>query len=262
MMPLALAAGLSLCAPAARAQDIPENNWPTSMTVHFIMHHQSVRLPPGFLLNMEGIHREITRELWFIADGMQSEKIDFYLYPDRASYLAGSFHPPSWSAGRSESRGYPRPKKVFVTYDGARKELIKHELTHLFFAAYWKRPDMAPPPIWLNEGLAVTMEGKHTPVVRPIPMRDFLNTAPQTDDPASRVNDWYAQAGSVTNFLRKSRPSYHFKGLLEALRDGEPLVDALRHAYGFHSIEDFEKAWKSYAAIGLERGAASAKAAP
>jgi hypothetical protein len=244
---------LGLFSAPARAEERPENSWPQTMTMHFVMHHQSIRLPPGYLLDIEKTHSEITRTLWFLAEGMQSEKIDFYLYPDRDSYLKGSFNPPPWSAGRSESRGYPNNKKIFVTYEGVRKELVKHELTHLFFAAYWKRPDGSPPPVWLNEGLAVTMEGKHVPITRPIPMREFIQSAPKNDDPAERVNDWYAQAGSVTSFLLKTRASYHFKSFLDSQRDGEPLVDALRHAYGFHSIEEFEKAWKSWAAIGLER---------
>lgn len=256
MIRLGLAAALLLPLPAARAEGGAEGSWPRTMTVHFVVHHQSVHLPKSFLLDIEHAHRGISRELWFLAEGMQSEKIDFYLYPDRESYLRGSFHPPPWSAGRSESRAYPNNRKVFVTYEGVRSELVTHELTHLFFAAYWKRADQSPPPTWLNEGLAVMMEGRRAPLRRPIPMRDFLNQGPKDDDPAGRVDDWYAQAGSVVTYLRKSRSTFHFKTWCDSLRDGEPLIDDLRHSYGFRSLEDFEKAWKQWAGLALAKGPA------
>jgi len=157
-MSLRAAAVLLFLASGAHAEHSAEASWPTTMTMHFIVHHQSVHLPGSFLLDIEHAHSNITRELYFLSEGMQTEKIDFYIYPDRRSYLSGSFNPPEWSAGRSEIRGYPNNKKTFATYEGVSLNLITHELTHLFFAAYWKRPDQAPPPRWLNEGLATYME--------------------------------------------------------------------------------------------------------
>lgn len=248
-MVLRRAAALLLLSTCAHAQNTPEQSWPTTMTVHFIVHHPTMHLPKDLLSTIEHAHQKITHELWSMASGMQGSKIDFYLYSDRDSYLAGSFGPPPWSAGRSIAQGFPNRKLVFVTYDGVRPQLITHELTHLFFGAYWDKPDRAP-PIWLNEGLAVMMEGRSIDLQDPIPFKEFLEQAPQNDDPASRVNLWYTQAGSVVTFLLKNHSSARFKIFCDCLRDGLSLVDALRRSYGFASIADFEKQWRKWAKIG------------
>jgi hypothetical protein len=245
-MILRFAAALLLLCAQARADSTPEGAWPTTMTVHFIVHHPTMHLPKDLLSNIEHSHQKITHELWSMASGMQGSKIDFYFYPDRDSYLAGSFGPPPWSAGRSIAQGFPNRKLLFVTYDGVRPQLITHELTHLFFGAYWDKPANSP-PVWLNEGLAVMMEGRSTELLDPIPFKDFLERAPQNDDPASRVNDWYTQAGSVVTFMLKTHSSARFKIFCDNLRDGLSLVDALRRSYGFASVGEFEKAWKKWA---------------
>jgi hypothetical protein len=97
------------------------------------------------------------------------------------------------------------------------------------------------------------MEGRKTPITNPIPLRKFLESAPMQDDPESRVNDWYAQAASIVTFLRKGKSAFHFQSWCKALRDGETLPDDLRHAYGFTSLEEFDRAWKHWAGVSLQK---------
>ena len=237
---------LLLLCPRAWSASTAEQGWPNTMTVHFVVHHQAMHLPQGLLSDIEKAHQKITHALWGMSSSIQGQKIDFYLYPTREKYLAGSFQPPPWSAGRSLAQGFPNRKLSLATYEGVRTELITHELTHLFLGAYWNRQDRAP-PLWLNEGLAVMMEGRSPKVADPIPFKELFEKGPAEDDPTARVTDWYTQSCSVVSFLLKGRSSARFKILLDTLRDGATLKEALRHSYGFYSIDEFEKAWKKWA---------------
>lgn len=245
---------LPLLAAAASAAPSAEQAWSTTMTLHFVVHHEGMHLPSGLLSDVEHSYQKIARELWSMNSGMQGSKIDFYLYPTRERYLAGRFSPPPWSAGRSLVEGFPNRKLVFVTYQGVRNELLTHELTHLFFGAFWKRDDR-PPPLWLNEGLAVLMEGRKLAIKEPMSLKELFEKGPAEDDPAARVSDWYAQSGSVVTFLLKGRSNARFKILAEALRDGLTEQNALRHAYGFGSVDELEKAWTKWREEAVKRDA-------
>lgn len=231
---------------AVAAAAIPEDSWPSAISIHYQIHSPRPGLPAGFSSRMERLHRRLSRELRRLNRWMETERIIVYLYPDRPSYVQGSFRPPPWSAGAAITAGPSQPKRLALIA-GADEATIAHELTHLFMGSFFAERGRRRAPRWLNEGLASMIENdasgrKSGALAKSIPMDEFLRQSPQKDDAAARVGLWYRQAESIVRFLKQG-PAFKFDSFCRALRDDAGLERALFQVYAYPNVGSFEKAW-------------------
>ncbi|MBI4801146.1 MAG: hypothetical protein HY796_01360 [Elusimicrobia bacterium] len=231
-----------------------ESGWNTRWTSHFLIHQENTRSAKWIGAEMEKIFRCLRKELWTLSSWMDTEKVEVYLYKDRNSYLEGRFKPPAWSGGIVYNCGRRGAQWSLAVYEPFCPRTVAHELTHLYFASFFKRAP-ARIPLWLNEGLAEMMveetagrvKSSYRPHVNePLPAAVFLKLK-KIPDPDS-VQDFYSQAHSVVRFLKKANSPFKFEKFCRQLRDGEDVERALFSAYGFGSAEQFEKTWKKWAA--------------
>lgn len=258
---LLLAALVAYSCPTARAS---EQDWPTILSLHFQIHHESRALPRGFQAGAEAAHRKVRGELSSMVSWLVVEKIHVYLYSDRAGYLAGRFHPPPWSEGVAVYSGRPGDKSIAV-YEGVSAPVFAHELTHLVLGSYFLEGKRAPPR-WLNEGLAMVIQSELAAGRRidygprlgaPEPLESFLGSELRSDSPGERVGPWYMQAESLVRFLKRARSPFYFTRFCRALREGESVSRALSLIYALRTVGDFERAWEDWAAKEHAQGGSS-----
>lgn len=234
----------------AAAAALIEDSWPSAISVHYQIHSPRPGLPAGFSSRMERLHKHLSRELRGLNRWMDTERIVVYLYPDRRSYIQGSFRPPPWSGGAAITAGPSQPKRLALIA-GSSDMVIAHELTHLFMDSFFAERGRRRAPRWLNEGLATMVEndvaGRRAGALpKTILMEEFLRQSPQKDDAAARVGLWYRQAESVVRFLKQG-PSFKFDSFCRALRDDAGIERALFQVYAYPDIRSFEKAWLAWA---------------
>lgn len=242
-----MVAAFLLLAQLAQAQS--EASWNKDETQHFTIRHES----PGSSLGddnlIERIYEALHPALWQLVPWMTQDKIEIYLYAGRDSFLKGRFNPPPWSGGlMSDAHG----EKLLAIYEPMDAATTAHELTHLYFHTYFDEKS-APPPSWLDEGLAMMLQDdaltlpdprEKGPILpAPIPMRTFVRSRPAQDTPSARVAVWYQQAHSVVRFLKRGHIEDLFASFCQKIRDGADLETALRDVYGYPDLDAFEQAW-------------------
>jgi hypothetical protein len=134
----------------------------------------------------------------------------------------------------------------------------------LIFVKYF-REARVDPPSWLNEGLAMLEEADspEKPETshwyqnmaemdsrRWYPLSQFFAISPTRDlhDDQNLVTKFYVQSYSITHFLVRKHSHLQFKAFCDQLRRGKSAADALRLAYQYRSVADFEKRWRSWLA--------------
>ena len=253
--------GFILCFASAGESREKGGGWHETDSPHFAVIHEMTWLPAGFIMNLERMHGRLRMDLGWLSPWMDKERIKLYLYKTTRSYLAGEFQPPAWSNGLAifASRSVAVPDqadhKVLL-------RVISHESTHLLFDGYWHEASKAPPPAWINEGLAM-MEENDTPaqperspwfqsmvLAKPdsfLPMQRFFALSPTKDlDNKAAIGDWYIQAYSMVYFLYHEYQSLQFKNLCIHLREGRSLERCLWLAYRYNSLDSLEKDWRRW----------------
>jgi hypothetical protein len=238
---------LLLLAQLAQAQT--ETAWRSDETQHFTIHHENPASSLGENNGVERIYEALHPALWELVPWMTQEKIQVYLYAGRESFLKGRFHPPPWSGGLMSSSPGEKALAIYEPMDGA---VTAHELTHLYFHAFFDE-NSTQPPSWLDEGLAVMLQDdaltmpdprEKGPVLpAPIPMKAFLKSRPAQDTPSARVTAWYQQSHSVVRFLKRAHVESLFAEFCRKLRDGADVETALRDVYSYPDLDAFEQAW-------------------
>ncbi|HOJ69805.1 MAG TPA: hypothetical protein PLH06_13490 [Candidatus Hydrogenedentes bacterium] len=160
----------------------------------------------------------------------------------------------NWRAGQVV--GLASPDKGLIVLMSPRnrpagddlKATVMHELTHVLLARNTRDEYL---PRWLNEGVAMLVSGEYfiaSPITvgrmflenRMIPYRD-LNFAFLNPGEEMVFNDAYAQALSMTRFLRRRLGEDRFWQVVRHTRD-MPFADALRE-YGGLTVLEF---WDAY----------------
>lgn len=237
--------------------------WRETLTPHFRVLHQSAWLPTGMTIGLEHINFRLRMDLGMFSNLSGNEKANIYLYKDMQSYVHGEFSPPEWSNGVAicdkNAVAIPAMKE---TYQMLR--VLAHENTHLIFVKYFRDGGHGEPPSWVNEGLAMNEEADspQRPETSPwyqkmveteeqgrwFPLGVFFKLNPTKDlhDDKDMVATFYVQAYSITQFLIRKHSHLQFKSFCDKLRDGTSAEDALRLAYQYRSVQDFEKRWRSW----------------
>ncbi|HEX4048149.1 MAG TPA: hypothetical protein VH309_09965 [Elusimicrobiota bacterium] len=236
-----------LLAQTARAQ--PEASWNSDQTQHFTIRHENPASSLGDDNLIERIYEALHPVLFPLVPWMTREKVQVYLYGGRDSFLKGRFDPPAWSGGLMIDSGGDKLLAVYEPLDAA---VTAHELTHLYFHAFFDETG-ARPPAWLDEGLAMMLQDdalsmpdprdRGPVLLSPIPMKSFLRERPAGDAPASHVGAWYRQADSVVRFLKSAHVGSLFPDFCGKIRDGDDAETSLRDVYGYADLDAFEAAW-------------------
>lgn len=254
----ALAAFLFLLAPTVAFSEFSDG-WRESVTPHFIIRHKSAFTPPGLGIALERIHQRLRLDLSMFAPWMAKERVFVYVYPDAPSYHQGEFAPPAWSNGISLFG-----KKAIVVHEQKERskflEVIAHELTHLFFDSYWAERSGQRPPGWLSEGLAMMEEAPLReredsdwfralaafPPAKLIPLETLTTVVATQERDPEFVSRWYAHSYSYVYFLFRTKSRLQFHRLCEALRDGQPLKNALWLSYRYSEPAKLQAAWQEW----------------
>ena len=271
LLAAALAARACAAASAERGWD-----WRETTTPHFRLRHQSTWLAPGLTMGLERINFRLRMDLGMFSNWSAKDRVDVYVYKDLRSYVDGEFSPPSWSNGVAV---YDKNAVAVPALGGAPQLLrvLAHENTHLIFVKYF-RESRRSPPSWLNEGLAMLEEADspekpetsswyqsmvETDPKRWLPLAQFfkLNPAKDLRDDQALVATFYVQAYSISHFLVRKHSRLQFKAFCDELRDGRSAEDALRLAYHYRGVGDFEKLWRSWLADPSHRRRVAALAA-
>ncbi len=237
--------------------------WRETLTPHFRILHQSTWLPPGLTMGLERIDFRLRMDLGMFSNWSGKGRANVYLYKDIPSYVSGEFSPPPWSNGVAiydkNAVAIPAMKETTQLL-----RVLAHENTHLIFVKYF-REGHRDPPSWVNEGLAMLEEADSPDKPETsawfqnmvamsskswFPMEQFFALNPTKDlhDDKTLVANFYVQAYSVTNFLVRKHSHLQFKEFCDQLRDGKTAADALRLAYHFRDVNDFERRWRSWLA--------------
>lgn len=243
--------------PAAPAAAPAAAAWHLKSSPHFDIYHQSSWSPASISLEMEKMYASMRLSMAMFAPWMVKEKAKIYIYGSQDAYLNGEFAPPRWSKGLAYFS-----KKTIVVYDtgdmGKLKAVIAHELAHLYFEGYFGEK-LKYPPQWLNEGLAVYLEESvfpeggpwsqalgYFPDTRRVPFGKFFGLKIDELKSEAQISDWYLQAYGTVLYLYKPTTRLQFKGLCEALRNGEQLDTALWKIYRVRSEADLTRNWNAW----------------
>ncbi len=236
-------------------------DWKETLTPHFRILHQSVWLPEGLTMGIEHINFRLRMDLGIFQNFGSKDRANVYLYRDLKSYVNGEFSPPPWSNGVAVY------SKNAVAIPAMRQtsqmlRVLAHENTHLIFVKYFRESHLDPPS-WLNEGLAMLEEAdspdrpetsvwyQNMVAMAPkswFPMDRFFLLSPTNDlnNDKTLVANFYVQAYSVTNFLVRKHSHLQFKAFCDQIRDGKSAAEALRLAYHYQNLGDFEKRWRDW----------------
>ena len=258
----ALLAGRAAAAPAAPGAERGWE-WKETLTPHFRVLHQSTWLPPGLTMGVEHIDFRLRMDLGMFSNWSAKDRTSVYLYKDMPSYVKGEFSPPPWSNGVAV---FSKNAVAIPAMERTEQMLrvLAHENTHLIFVKYFRESHLDPPS-WLNEGLAMLEEAdspekpqtsvwyQNMVEMSPqswFPLDQFFALSPTKDlhDDKTLVANFYVQAYSIVQFLVRKHSHLQFKAFCDQLRDGKTAAEALRLAYHFRDVGDFEKRWRSWLA--------------
>lgn len=245
---------LLLAALPSSAATAGRDKWNETLTPRFRIMHQAPELPGWFPEALEKMYANLRRDVelfesWIVLQ----DRLNVFIYRDKASYLAAPSKPPPWSEANAQYEA--QAVSTYMRGDHYKiMSIIAHECAHLALHGYWASYG-SEPPRWLDEGFAELLRGSASSQSDPrwtrsfspvFSIRWFILSSPK-DAPSAKVRGWYDQAYSVVAFLYRRHSGVRFKKFCAALRESVPVEDALRSAYGYATLDEFETAWASWA---------------
>lgn len=205
------------------------------------------------------LHQSAVKSLEDLATvtGLRTAKpIDLYIYANTNDMRDAVLYEPGWTGGLA----YADHNIVIIGISPDQMDWGKrtqaHELTHVLVGQL-TFSCLSDIPTWLQEGLAVYGEGGPDEPSRKLfdqavkdntllPVRSLSGGF--SEDP-TKADVSYSQSYSLVNFLIDKYKQAKMIDLLDALRGGATVDEALQKAYGF-DIDGFEDTWR--AAIGAQ----------
>ena len=216
------------------------------VTVHW------VQGPAAFGRSAHRIAEDAVRGVSDLLGVSESEPIDFFVYPDLAS-----FYDVLGAAARENVGGTAEPevRTLFAKIEPDRLNdswvgiVIPHELTHLVFASALHNP-YHDPPHWLDEGIAVDLSegygsGDRNLVETAVasgalmPLRALVGQFPTAEEKWRLA---YAESVSAVNFLVRRFGEGAMVDLVRAYAGGVTDDEAFRSALGM-DVASFEAIW-------------------
>lgn len=145
------------------------------------------------------------------------------------------------------------------------RQTLAHELSHIVIGLATRNP-YAPPPRWLDEGLAMHAEGTlptdNERALRHAIRRDSLisvrSLSGYTGD-AAQVDLYYGEAYSLVDFMLTTFGRDKMSELLHVFKVGTSQEDALQQVYGL-TIDELDARWRE--SLGLSPRATLAPPTP
>ncbi len=137
----------------------------------------------------------------------------------------------------------------------AARDTIAHELSHIVVGLATKNP-YAPPPRWLDEGLAMYAQGElpeeNAWALKEAIRRDSLlsvrSLSGYTGDP-HQVDLYYGEVYSLVDFLLRTYGREKMAELLRVFKQGAVQEQALRQVYGL-TVDELDAAWRESLGLG------------
>jgi hypothetical protein len=181
-----------------------------------------------------------------------SDPIELYIYANSSDLQDAMIFPQTWTGGVA----YPQYGCVAIGIEPTNIEwglrTVVHELTHLVIHQMTYNPYLDL-PTWLDEGLAMYMEGPLTSVfiyyLNKAAGEDSLISVRSLASPFSAYADLsylsYAESHSLVNFLIDTYGQGKMLELLTVLSDGTEYDEAFIEVYDFN-IDELNDIWLEY----------------
>ncbi|MBN2076145.1 MAG: peptidase MA domain-containing protein [Dehalococcoidales bacterium] len=184
-----------------------------------------------------------------------TDPVDIYIYENSSDLQSAMIFPQTWTGGVA----YPSYNCIAIGIETANTDwglrTIVHELTHLVIHRMTYNPYLDL-PVWLDEGLAMYMEGPLTGV-----FEYYLSQAVENDtlisvrslaSPFSAYADQsylsYAQSHSLVTMLIDTYGREKMLELLTVMSRGTDYDEALEKVYGF-DMDGLDGIWHDYVNI-------------
>ncbi|HEY95831.1 MAG TPA: peptidase MA domain-containing protein [Dehalococcoidia bacterium] len=181
-----------------------------------------------------------------------TDPVEIYIYANSNDLRSGMIFPQTWTGGVA----YPLYNCIAIGIETSNVEwglrTIVHELTHLVIHRLTYNPYLDL-PVWLDEGLAMYMEGSLTQA-----FSDYLSQAIKNDtlisvrSLASPFSAYahlsylsYAQSHSLVSMLINTYGREKMLELLTVMTEGIDYDDALEKVYGF-DMDGLDEIWRDY----------------
>lgn len=237
----------------------PGEGWHEKRTAHFVVRTHNARLTEVLAVQAEKYLGALSQR--FLNGAAYPHVVPLTVHRDQEEYVAAGN--PDWSQGGT-AVGYESldsflrsrvTRKIDLLHtikgdlnpDLARPKLLPHELTHLILG---ERFGERAVPLWLNEGIAQSMEtGRRAECDAllldwfdgkggsPIPLRTLVNL-PGYPENRGAIALFYAQSASFTCWLADILGPAKFAAFLDDLRSGTGPEPAIQGA--FKAGEDWE----------------------
>ncbi len=253
--------------PLEEKEEKPQTDWQLKTLPHFKIYYEKGAggLAANLSMQLENIYARMRLTVDVFPNWIGTEPAKIYLYASHEAYLQGEFHPDKWSQGIA----FPSMKTVVLYPIGDPLKLravCTHELTHVYFRSFFSEITGTKPPLWLDEGLAVSMESlvygnksEWEIALQNYPEDKFFELPGFFYSDLSSVSDdlisyWYLQSYTIVSFLRSSGNKLAFKDFCARIRAGENVVNLLWSVYRFQGIMDFQKKLSAWIAMKSGRG--------
>jgi hypothetical protein len=184
----------------------------------------------------------------------ETDRIDFFIYPDRASFYD------AMGPGIRENVGgtaLPEIRTLFAWIPAGAfnealvRDYVPHELTHLVFDTAVRNP-YHEPPRWLNEGLAVYLSQSYgasdqrsvQAAVADGSLMPLSALTAQFPTTRERFNLAYAESVAAIDFLVRQYGQDALVQLVRSYATGITDDEAFRQALGL-GIDEFDAAWRA-----------------
>lgn len=193
--------------------------------------------------------------------GFQSSKTkwqnrcEVYLYPTKQRYGAVVGRAAQETLGSSlvtPATGAIKNRRIDLRTDVAdyRTEVLPHELTHVLIADHFRD---GPPPLWYDEGLALTADSQSKQFLHQRDLRNGITRgsafslasllAAKSYPPSDKVGVFYGQCASVTRCLSQVGPPEKIHEF--ARRSDQIGINlALQEVYGIAGTTELERLWR------------------